>query len=132
MQFNLNVTPATLLNFGGTAQKEIEISYMCWDMFPVFLASYFISWSRKVSTNFHPHDVAVCFEILVLVLFSINVELKLLNCCLLPLSEQKLFQLRHDACFFVTTKLCITPFISRWKHMLLLRPLSPGTVYAFC
>ena len=29
-------------------------------------------------------------------------------------------------------KLCFTPFISRWKHMLLLRPLSPGTIYAFC
>ena len=70
--------------------------------------------------------------VLVLVLFLINVELKLLNCCLLPLSGQKLFQPRHDACFFVTTKLCITPFISRWKHMLSLRPLSPGTVYAFC
>ena len=27
MQFNLNVTPATLLNFGGTAQKEIEICF---------------------------------------------------------------------------------------------------------
>ena len=27
MQFNLNVTPVTLLNFGGTAQKEIEISF---------------------------------------------------------------------------------------------------------
>ena len=50
----------------------------------------------------------------------------------LPLSEQKLFQPKHDDCFFVTTKLCITPFISRSKHMLLLRPLSPGTVYAFC
>ena len=24
---NLNVTPATLLNFGGTAQKEIEICF---------------------------------------------------------------------------------------------------------
>ena len=62
----------------------------------------------------------------------INVELKLLNCSLLPLSGQKLFQPRHDASFFVTTKLCITPFISRWKHMVLLRPLSPGTFYAFC
>ena len=30
------------------------------------------------------------------------------------------------------TKLCIAPFISRWKHMVLLCPLSPGTVYAFC
>ena len=27
MQFNLNVTPVTLLNFGGTAQKEIEICF---------------------------------------------------------------------------------------------------------
>ena len=27
MQFNLNVTPATLLNFGGTAQKESEICF---------------------------------------------------------------------------------------------------------
>ena len=27
MQFNLNGTPATLLNFGGTAQKEIEICF---------------------------------------------------------------------------------------------------------
>ena len=70
--------------------------------------------------------------LLVLVLFWINVELKLLNCCLLPLSEQKLFQPRHDACFFVTTKLYITPFISRWKHMLLLHPLSPGNIYVFC
>ena len=104
MQFNLNVTSATLLNFGGTAQKEIKISYMCWDMFPVFLASCFKSWSRKVSTDFHPHDAAVCFEILLLVLFWINVELKLLNYCISPLSEKKLFQPRHDACFFVTTK----------------------------
>ena len=70
--------------------------------------------------------------LLVLVLFWINVEVKLLNCCLLPLSEKKLFQPRHDTCFFVTTKLCITLFISRWKHMVLLCPLSPGTVYAFC
>ena len=31
VQFNLNVTPVTLLNFGGTAQKEIR------DLFPVFL-----------------------------------------------------------------------------------------------
>ena len=60
----------------------------------------------------------------VLVFFWINIELKLLNYCLLPLSGQKLFQPKHDACFFVTTKLCITPFISRWKHMVLLRPLS--------
>ena len=29
MQFNLNVTPVTLLNFGGTAQKEIEICFHC-------------------------------------------------------------------------------------------------------
>ena len=29
MQFNLNVTPVTLLNFGGTAQKEIEICFQC-------------------------------------------------------------------------------------------------------
>ena len=27
MQFKLNVIPATLLNFGGTAQKEIEICF---------------------------------------------------------------------------------------------------------
>ena len=27
MQFNLNVTPVNLLNFGGTAQKEIEICF---------------------------------------------------------------------------------------------------------
>ena len=27
MQFNLNVTPVTLLNFGGTAQKEIKICF---------------------------------------------------------------------------------------------------------
>ena len=27
MQFNLNVTPVTLLNFGGTAQKDIEICF---------------------------------------------------------------------------------------------------------
>ena len=26
-EFNLNVTPVTLLNFGGTAQKEIEICF---------------------------------------------------------------------------------------------------------
>ena len=61
---NLNVTPASSLNFGGTAQKEIEFSYMCWDMFPVLLASCFKSWSRKVSTDFHPHDRAMCFEML--------------------------------------------------------------------
>ena len=64
MQFNLNATPATLLNFGGTAQKEIEISYMCSDFFQVLLMSCFKSWSRKVSTDFHPHDGAVCFEML--------------------------------------------------------------------
>ena len=29
MQFNLNVTLVTLLSFGGTAQKEIEISFHC-------------------------------------------------------------------------------------------------------
>ena len=29
MQFNLNVTPATLLNFGGTAQKEIMDFRIC-------------------------------------------------------------------------------------------------------
>ena len=29
MQFNLNVTPVTLLNFGGTTQKEIEICFHC-------------------------------------------------------------------------------------------------------
>ena len=29
MQFNVNVTPATLLNFGGIAQKEIEICFQC-------------------------------------------------------------------------------------------------------
>ena len=62
--------------------------------------------------------------LLLLVLFWINVELKLLNCCLLPLSEQKLFQPRHDVCFFVSTKLCITPFISSWKHMVLACPMS--------
>ena len=28
-------------------------------------------------------------------------------------------------------KLCITPFINRWKHMVLLRPLSPGTIMLF-
>ena len=110
MQLNLNVTPATLLNFGGTAQKEIEISYMCWDFLQVLLTSYFKSWSRMVSTDFHPHDAAVCFEILVLVLFSINVELKLLNCCLLPLSEQKLFQPRHGACSLLQQNSASPPF----------------------
>ena len=64
VQFILNVTPATLLNFGGTAQKEIRFSYMCWDICLVFLSSCFKSWSRKVSTDFHPHDAAVCFEML--------------------------------------------------------------------
>ena len=29
MQFNLNVTPATLLNFGGTTQKEIMDFHIC-------------------------------------------------------------------------------------------------------
>ena len=29
MEFNLNVTLVTLLNFGGTAQKEIEICFQC-------------------------------------------------------------------------------------------------------
>ena len=29
MEFNLNVTLVTLLNFGGTAQKEIEICFHC-------------------------------------------------------------------------------------------------------
>ena len=29
MQLNLNVTPATLLNFGGTAQKEIMDFHIC-------------------------------------------------------------------------------------------------------
>ena len=29
VQFNLNVTPATLLNFGGTTQKEIMDFHIC-------------------------------------------------------------------------------------------------------
>ena len=29
MQFDLNVTPETLLNFGGTAQKEIMDFHIC-------------------------------------------------------------------------------------------------------
>ena len=43
-------------------------SDMCWYLFQVVLACYFKSWSRKVSTDFHPHDVqcalrccATCF-----------------------------------------------------------------------
>ena len=64
MQFNMNVTPATLLNFGGTAKKEIGFSDMCWDFVQILLSSYFKSWSRKVSTDFHPHDAVVCFEML--------------------------------------------------------------------
>ena len=62
MQFNLNVTPATLLNFGGTAQKEIGFSYVCWDFIQIVLPSCFKSWSRKVSIEFDPHDGAVCFR----------------------------------------------------------------------
>ena len=58
MQFDLNVTPAILLNFDGTTQKEIGFSYMCWDFVKIVLSSCFKSWSRKVSTDFHPHDAA--------------------------------------------------------------------------
>ena len=32
VQFNRNVTPATLLNFGWTTQKEIGFPYMCWEI----------------------------------------------------------------------------------------------------
>ena len=122
-------TRNTLLDFSANAQKEIgfpiRVGIFVRDLVCVMTGWYLPSstWSCSVFW-----DVVL----LVLVLFLINVELKLLNYCVLPLSEQKLFQPRHDACFFVTTKLCITPFISRWKNMLLLRPLSPGTVYAFC
>ena len=125
---NLNATLATFLDFSATAQNDIgfpiRVGRFVHDLVCVMTGWYLPSstWSGSVFWE------AV---LLVLVLFEINVELKLLNCCLLPLSEQKLFQPRHDACFFVTTKLCITPFICRWKHMVLLRPLSPGTVYAF-
>ena len=57
MQFNLNVTPVTLLNFGGTAQKEIEICFQS-------------SWRVVSKCWSHPHDVqcalrccATCFGI---------------------------------------------------------------------
>ena len=137
MQFNLNVTPASRL----LCLILVELHKRRLD-FHICVGICFQSSSRAVSNLGQERSVltfihmmlqcALDVVLLVLVLFWINVELKLLNCCLLPLSEQKLFQPRHDACFFVTTKLCIIPFISRWKHMLLLRPLSPGTVYAFC
>ena len=135
MQFNLNVTPATLLNFGGTAQKEIGffiyVLGVCSNP-PLELFQILVKKGQYRLSSTWWCNVLWDVVLLVLVLFWINVELKLLNSCLLPLSEQKLFQPRHNDCFFGTTKLCITPFISRWKHMLLLRPLSPGTFYAFC
>ena len=99
MQFNLNVTPVTLLNFGGTAQKEIEICFQ--------------SWWRVVSNLGLIHMMCSVLSdvmLLVLVLFLINVELKLLYCCLFPLnSEQKWDQPRHDACCFVTTNSASPP-----------------------
>ena len=55
---NLNVTLATLLDFSATAQNEIG--------FPIrvgrFIGDLFASW--KVSTCLHPHDRAVCFEMM--------------------------------------------------------------------
>ena len=44
MQFNLNVTPATLLNFGGTAQKEIMDFHIC-------VGISFMSSSQAVSNH---------------------------------------------------------------------------------
>ena len=64
MQFNLNVTPVTMLNFGGTAQKEIEIFIYVLDFVQIVHLSCFKSLSRKVSTDFHAHDGAVCFKML--------------------------------------------------------------------
>ena len=45
-------------------KRRSDFSYTCWDFVQILLLSCFPSWSRKVSTDFHPHDGAVCFEML--------------------------------------------------------------------
>ena len=66
---------------------------------------------RSVPTSIHMMwSVLWDVVLLVLVLFEINVELKLLYCCLFPLSsEHKWDQPRHDACCFVTTNSASPP-----------------------
>ena len=91
VQFKLNVTPATLLNFGGTTQKEIEISIYVLRFLsgpPRRLFQILVKKGQYRLSSTWCYIVLWDVVLLVLVLFWINVELKLLNCCLLPLSEQ--------------------------------------------
>ena len=57
MQYNLNVTPTILLNFGGTAQKEIMDFHIC-------VGISFKSSTRVVSNLGHERSVLAFFHMI--------------------------------------------------------------------
>ena len=120
VQLNLNVTPVTLLNFGGTAQKEIEICFQpsWWVVSNLGLVHMMVQCALRYCATCIGTILNKCWtEAIELLSFTIK--------------WAKIVPTQTWCLLLSYTKLYITSFISRWKHILLLRLLSPGTVYAF-